>query len=551
MSSESTPTATSVASGSSASIPVKLSVLGEFRRFNVSGFDNLRSVVRTILGNDSFAIRYTDNDGDEVSLTNQDEFSVAASLVPAAGALRCSAVSTRKEEKKLVKKTHKQQRKVNKKEKKLRKKQQQTDSSSSSEISESSGDAGIDASDSSVSTSESPSDESPAVEKKQHKKEKKAAKKLRKVAKKQHKSVDVESSDSIDSSADPEGATALEDLRAKLNRLEESYKKQKQEKRASKVAKKEQKKSSKQEKKQDKKLRKKSAKPVVESSESSESSVSSTEESPVHETSFSKKEAKRARRDTKKSAKKEKKLHKRLHKKAKKAVVESDSSDSSSSSAEEISSSESSLSSSEKKPLSRKKELKQLGKVSRQALKEEVRQAKERFFEAKKKLHSELKAAKVEAKRRDFDSRFVAHVTFPDPATVEANATILKTFKFRNTGQTVWPADAKLLFVSRFDNSLQAPDSVDLGREVKPEEELEITVPLKAPAKQGQYDAFFRLALANGRKFGQRVRSRIVVGATAPAAPRAAPLSPSPFDSGVILVAETSTAVTGDEPVLA
>lgn len=60
-----------------------------------------------------------------------------------------------------------------------------------------------------------------------------------------------------------------------------------------------------------------------------------------------------------------------------------------------------------------------------------------------------------------------------------------------------------LLRFSYFDS--RAPDEVAVTQLLQPKEETDISVPLVAPAAPGRYTAYFRLAAADGKKFGQRV----------------------------------------------
>lgn len=487
-----------------ASVLVKLSVDGELRKFQASSLADVRTFARSIVGNDSFAIKYTDDQGDDITCASEAEFSVAVKSLPAAGVLSCSVSSTVKDEKKAEKKVKKLNKKTTKKEKKLQKKLAASDSSESSDSSEGSEES---------SDSESDSSESEVKKDKKNKNKKKQNKKAKKHAKKEKLTKTEEASDSLESDSfnesdsteeSPASAVAeeqsrtLETIKAEVARLSDLHAKLKREKAQHKA---------------------------------------------------SKKQTKKAKKADKKS-----KQDKKAHKKSKKDVESSEDS-----SAEESSTPDSSSSLSEDVRKTRKSEIKKHGKDAVKAAREAVRQAKQDLESAKKKLQQEVHTFKADAKgKKDHDSRFVAHVTFPDPAEVDANASILKTFKFRNSGFTSWPATAKLLLVSRFDNSLNAPDSVEIGREVKSDEEIEITVPLKAPAKAGQYDAFFRLALANGKRFGQRVRSRIIVAsasapAAVPSAPAPAPsspaITPTPADSGVTLLASAGT--TTDDSVVA
>jgi len=102
--------------------------------------------------------------------------------------------------------------------------------------------------------------------------------------------------------------------------------------------------------------------------------------------------------------------------------------------------------------------------------------------------------------------RFVKHVTFPDGSEVSTGQQFIKTWRFRNESTAKWPSDTKLLWVGG--DRLSAPASVAIPSDVRAE--VDVSVPLVAPLKAGQYISYFRLH-GNGMKFGQRVWVQIVV----------------------------------------
>jgi len=68
-----------------------------------------------------------------------------------------------------------------------------------------------------------------------------------------------------------------------------------------------------------------------------------------------------------------------------------------------------------------------------------------------------------------------------------------------------WPPATRLLFVGKNSDRLGAPDEVLLAQSLLPGQEMDVSVPLVAPVAPGRYMAYFRLASADGKKFGQRV----------------------------------------------
>lgn len=469
-----------VAPSSSVALSVKLEAKGEFRRFSLETvtFAALREAVAAIFGSDPFVIRYKDEDGDDISCTNEQEFATALSLLSADRVFRCAAVSSAKQEKKAAKQEKKQ-------------------------------------------------------DKKRTKRDAKSEKKSRKAAKKERKASKVESSSSSseESSASVDGPAA--ESSESLSSSEDSKKK------SSRKAAKNQQKAARKARQAEEKAHKKSHKhdELSESSDDdAEASASSSSESVRKdevEAKIAQLQAKisellnRAgpeavarydRRVEKKKAKKQAKHEKKAAKKQRKAEEDSSTSSESSISEDETARQE---------MKERLRELKRNRKLLMKAARHTLKRAQSDAKEAKKKLDREVSLFKEESRgsKREFDARFVNHVNFPDNADVEPSFGLNKSFKFMNTGSKAWPATVKLLLVSRFDNSLNAPDSVEVGHEVNPGEEVVITVPLRTPAHAGVYDAFFRLALTSGQKFGQRIRCRLHVLASALATP--APVSTS------------------------
>jgi len=152
----------------------------------------------------------------------------------------------------------------------------------------------------------------------------------------------------------------------------------------------------------------------------------------------------------------------------------------------------------------------------------EVKLAKKEFKLAKRNEKMQKKAAKIEAKIeskfRKFDSehpclaaRFVKHVTVEDNYEFAPGTAFTKTWRFRNEGTVAWPQNAILLFVGKRGDQMGAPNFVTIPGVVLPGEEIDVSVPMIAPASPGSYFGYWRLAEFDGRKFGQRVRVLIKV----------------------------------------
>jgi uncharacterized protein YkwD len=123
---------------------------------------------------------------------------------------------------------------------------------------------------------------------------------------------------------------------------------------------------------------------------------------------------------------------------------------------------------------------------------------------------------------------FVADVTAPDGANFKQGEGFLKTWRIKNTGTCTWAADYQLVFASG--EQMDAPAEVPL-EQTAPGGTLEVSVPLKAPARDGAFTGNFELRNASGKSFeidkGQYLWVKVTVGTVA-ARPTAAPLSESP-----------------------
>jgi len=173
--------------------------------------------------------------------------------------------------------------------------------------------------------------------------------------------------------------------------------------------------------------------------------------------------------------------------------------------------------------------------VEVERIREEIRRNKQALRENTLRLRELHLAARQQAKcarvppawpkkcnevfgHKKYLARFIPHATNADYTVVPPSKPFVVTFRVRNAGTSSWPEGSNLVYISRLDRSLSAPSHVALGREVAPGEEVDIEVPLTAPEKEGLYEAYFKVALPGDRKFGQRLRCRVLVAQNAPTA---------------------------------
>jgi len=155
-------------------------------------------------------------------------------------------------------------------------------------------------------------------------------------------------------------------------------------------------------------------------------------------------------------------------------------------------------------------------KMELQAVKIESKRIRKEHKWEKKEQKAEKKLAKLRQKGVDvgnaFVARFVQHVTVEDNYEFAPGVAFTKIWRFRNEGTAPWPENTVLLFVAfKRGDQMRAPEFVRLPKIVLPGEEIDVSVPMVAPASPGCYFGHWRLAELNGRKFGQRVRVLIKV----------------------------------------
>jgi hypothetical protein len=119
---------------------------------------------------------------------------------------------------------------------------------------------------------------------------------------------------------------------------------------------------------------------------------------------------------------------------------------------------------------------------------------------------------------------YVSDVTIPDGTVLAPGTSFVKTWKIMNTGSNTWKITYALVHVS--DNLMGADASVSLAVEVIPNQSVEISVDMVAPATNGSYRGYWRMRNAQGQFFGDTIYVDIVVGTAGSSTP--APTSASP-----------------------
>ncbi|MCJ7549687.1 MAG: NBR1-Ig-like domain-containing protein, partial [Anaerolineae bacterium] len=107
-----------------------------------------------------------------------------------------------------------------------------------------------------------------------------------------------------------------------------------------------------------------------------------------------------------------------------------------------------------------------------------------------------------------FRAAFVDDVTVPDDTPVVASEAFDKTWRIRNSGTCVWEAGTTLIHVSGDD--LSDIDTLTVPV-TEPDQELELTVAMKAPAAPGTYRSNWQLQTPDSRRYGGVFYAQIVV----------------------------------------
>lgn len=108
---------------------------------------------------------------------------------------------------------------------------------------------------------------------------------------------------------------------------------------------------------------------------------------------------------------------------------------------------------------------------------------------------------------------WIADVTVPDNTVFWKNETFTKTWKIENSGTTTWDSTYKLVYVDG--PVLGETLVVSILNPVKPKNQIELSVPMKAPSTLGTVTNYWRMMNGKGQFFGDVLYMKIVVGTEA------------------------------------
>jgi hypothetical protein len=107
------------------------------------------------------------------------------------------------------------------------------------------------------------------------------------------------------------------------------------------------------------------------------------------------------------------------------------------------------------------------------------------MVEQVKQIRKQQQAARLGKRQGASPSQFfrsrIAKLVTPQLDTLAPNSAFMKTYRLHNDGSSAWAADTRLVLVSKH-NVFAAPSAIPLGREVRPNEFIDIPIQLQAPS---------------------------------------------------------------------
>jgi len=128
---------------------------------------------------------------------------------------------------------------------------------------------------------------------------------------------------------------------------------------------------------------------------------------------------------------------------------------------------------------------------------------------------------------------FVADVTIPDGMVVSPGQSLTKIWRMKNTGSTTWSAGYKLIFVSG--NQMGAPSETSIPS-TAPNQTVDLSVPITAPAAAGEHTGYFQLRNPQGTYFGPQIWVKINVRSASNKITILTADPPSPADTSTVRI---------------
>jgi hypothetical protein len=145
--------------------------------------------------------------------------------------------------------------------------------------------------------------------------------------------------------------------------------------------------------------------------------------------------------------------------------------------------------------------------------KEEIRSKKDQIRALKKEAQQCRKELKAIKKSSKLCAKVVGHLDMDEESEQVAGSCCLKTWKVKNTGNTVWPEDTFITFLKGHVKLVaDGYHAIPVTETVKPGEVTYIHAMLNVPhVDEGSFSVVYRLCDPNGKKFGPQLRTVINV----------------------------------------
>jgi hypothetical protein len=128
--------------------------------------------------------------------------------------------------------------------------------------------------------------------------------------------------------------------------------------------------------------------------------------------------------------------------------------------------------------------------------------------------------------------------TIEDDTEFDANAPFTKTWRLKNIGTCTWNTNYKLVYASG--DKMSGPASKNLPQAVAPGEQIDISVDLTAPAGEGTYKGFWKVADDQGQFFVNTIWVKIKVK------PIPGPIPPSTHNVTLDVVVDEGGTIWGN-----
>jgi hypothetical protein len=115
-------------------------------------------------------------------------------------------------------------------------------------------------------------------------------------------------------------------------------------------------------------------------------------------------------------------------------------------------------------------------------------------------MRSSAYGASYKAKGCFNQAEFVKDISVPDDTQMQAGQHFTKTWQFRNSGSCIWSPEYAVAFL--WGDLMEATSPIYLGKEVKPRDTIDISIPLVAPKGNSIFQGNWIFVDDLGDRFG-------------------------------------------------